>query len=111
MERTPADFVFDIKAYSLFTMHPTPLRSLPKDLKEELPPQSQEKTRVYERDVPADIVSELWKRFVQALLPLDSAGKLGIVLFQFPPWFLPNRNNRQYIESISRVPGSGVREV
>ena len=32
------------------------------------------------------------------LLPLDSAGKLGVVLFQFPPWFGPRRDNREYIE-------------
>ena len=31
----------------------------------------------------------MWQRFASALLPLDSAGKLGVVLFQFPPWFLP----------------------
>jgi len=28
---------------------------------------------------------------------LDSAGKLGIVLFQFPPWFGPNHANREHI--------------
>lgn len=30
-------------------------------------------------------------------MPLDSAGKLGVVLFQFPPWFLPREDNRRYI--------------
>src|SRR3990170_748859 len=30
-------------------------------------------------------------------LPLDSAGKLGTVLFQFPPWFLPGRDSSDYI--------------
>ncbi len=30
-------------------------------------------------------------------MPLDSAGKLGTVLFQFPPWFGPRRDNRDYI--------------
>src|SRR5438105_645541 len=34
VERTPADFTFDIKAFALFTHHPTPPRSLPKDLRE-----------------------------------------------------------------------------
>jgi uncharacterized protein YecE (DUF72 family) len=42
-------------------------------------------------------LDELWKRFEQALLPLDSAGKLGVVLFQFPPWFFPGNEQREYI--------------
>ena len=26
-------------------------------------------------------------------MPLDSAGKLGVILFQFPPWYFPEMNN------------------
>ena len=37
VERTPDDFVFDVKSYALFTHHPAALRSLPKDLREALP--------------------------------------------------------------------------
>ena len=33
-ERTPADFTFNIKAFSLFTQHPTPVKALPTDLRE-----------------------------------------------------------------------------
>jgi uncharacterized protein YecE (DUF72 family) len=44
-------------------------------------------------------LNELWKRFEQALLPLDSAGKLGVVLFQFPPWLFPGNEQREYIAS------------
>src|SRR3990172_6778836 len=32
LENTPAGFVFNLKAFSLFTGHPTPLRSIPKPL-------------------------------------------------------------------------------
>jgi len=97
VERTPADFVFDVKSYALFTHHPTAVRSLPKDVREALPHALQEKRNVYYRDTPPEVRDELWRRFVGALLPLDSAGKLGTVLFQFPPWFLPGRQNRDYI--------------
>src|SRR5215813_12509890 len=31
--RTPAGFTFNIKAFSLFTQHPTPVTALPKDLR------------------------------------------------------------------------------
>ncbi len=97
VERTPPQFVFDVKSYALFTHHPAQVRSLPKDVREALPPPLQEKRNVYYRDVPEEIRDELWGRFASALLPLDSAGKLGTVLFQFPPWFLPGRDSRDYI--------------
>ena len=97
VERTPDDFTFDIKSYALFTHHPAPLRSLPTDMREALPPALQEKRNLYYRDTPPDLRDELWRRFNSALLPLDSAGKLGTVLFQFPPWFLPGRDSSDYI--------------
>lgn len=90
-ERTPAGFVFDVKAFSLFTHHPAPPRSLPADLRAALPPAAREKAHLYERDVPSEVRDELFRRFSLALEPLAAAGKLGVVLFQFPPWFLPGR--------------------
>jgi hypothetical protein len=33
-ERTPASFTFNVKAFSLFTQHPTPVKALPADLRE-----------------------------------------------------------------------------
>lgn len=93
VERTPEGFTFDVKAFSLFTQHPTPARTLPKDVRAHLPPAALEKRNLYYDDVPAELRDELWRRFWQTLLPLDSAGKLGVVLFQFPPWFLPGRES------------------
>ena len=99
VERTPKDFVFDIKAFRLLTDHPTPAKSLPKDLRDALPSPVAEKTNLYQRDLPAEVVTEVWDRFESALLPLDSAMKLGVVLFQFPPWFYPGARQREYILS------------
>jgi uncharacterized protein YecE (DUF72 family) len=45
------------------------------------------------------VAQELWRRFGQALEPLAGAGKLGVVLFQFPPWFHPNQANLEYLLS------------
>lgn len=105
VERTPDDFVFDVKAFSALTQHPTPLRSLPKDLREALPSDLRGKRNVYYKDLPQEVRDALWKRFSAALLPLDSAGKLGVVLFQFPPWFMPGSESKQYIEEIKgRLP-------
>ena len=97
VERTGERFVFDIKAFRLFTQHPTPLTSLPKDVKQALPHQVKEKNALYYRDLPGDLLNELWNRFEKALLPLDSSAKLGVVLFQFPPWFYYGDKQFEYI--------------
>ena len=88
-ERTPADFVFDVKAFRLFTGHPTQLQSLPADIRSALPGTIAQKKNLYYRDVPDELLRHLWSRFDDALLPLESTGKLGVVLLQFPPWFHP----------------------
>jgi uncharacterized protein YecE (DUF72 family) len=97
VERTPDDFTFDVKAYALFTGHGAAVQAFPKDVKEELPGELREKRNVYLKDLPPVIADEMWRRFNEALLPLDSAGKLGTVLFQWPPWFGPRRDNREAI--------------
>ena len=96
-QRTEDRFLFDIKAFRLFTQHPTPHQAFPRDVRQALPSQLKEKTNLYLGDLPQELTDELWKRFERALLPLDSAGKLGVVLFQFPPWFYPGNEQRDYI--------------
>ncbi len=44
----------------------------------------------------------MWTRFLSALEPLHEAGKLGLLLFQFPPWFTIRRTNKQYILEVAR---------
>ncbi len=97
IERTPKDFEFDIKAYSLLTNHPTRIESLYKDVREALPDELTEKKMVYREKMPEKLVDEVWDRFRDALMPLHSAGKLGSVLFQFPQWFVIGRRNKDYI--------------
>lgn len=69
VERTPTDFIFNIKAYQSLTLH-----------RREQPPTELE-----------------WQMFASALRPLQEAGKLGYLLFQFPPWFPASDANRAYI--------------
>jgi uncharacterized protein YecE (DUF72 family) len=94
VERTPDDFVFNVKAFALLTQHPTTARGLPKDLREKV---AVEKARYYPRDLPAEVTDEAWTRFLAALRPLHAASKLGAILFQFPEWFPPSRENRAYV--------------
>jgi uncharacterized protein YecE (DUF72 family) len=105
VQRTPDNFVFDVKAFRLFTGHPTSSDVLPKDIREALPPDLLVKKNLYFRDFPSELLDEMWQRFEQALLPLDSAAKLGVILFQFPSWFYPGDEQRDYIASCqSRLP-------
>jgi uncharacterized protein YecE (DUF72 family) len=104
-ERTPKDFTFNIKAYSLLTEHPTKVESLYKDIREGLPKELLEKKNVYRDKLPDEAVDEVWKRFREALMPLHSAGKLGSVLFQFPQWFVIGRKSKDYLlECKERLP-------
>ena len=97
IERTPAHFTFNIKAYSLLTNHPTRPDSLYADIKAELDPALLAKRAVYRDNLPDDAVEEVWQRFHDALMPLHSSGKMGAVLFQFPQWFTISRKNKAYI--------------
>ncbi|HEU4583319.1 MAG TPA: DUF72 domain-containing protein [Polyangiaceae bacterium] len=87
-ERTPQGFVFDVKAFRLFTGHPAAAKALPADLRGAL---AADAAKLYYRDLPDEIRAELWRRFREALEPLDKAGKLGAVLLQFAPWVIANR--------------------
>ena len=93
VERTPEDFVFDVKAHALMTDHPTETKRLPKVIREALPPDEAAKARVYAKDLPPAVMDEVWRMFREALEPLHSSGKLGVILFQYPPWFVPTRVN------------------
>jgi uncharacterized protein YecE (DUF72 family) len=93
--RTPESFTFNVKAFSLFTKHPTRVAALPTDLRPAVEPTGKE--RVYLKDVDQSLVDQAWGRFLAALEPLNQAGKLGAILLQFPQWFPIGRGNKEYI--------------
>ncbi len=62
-DRTPPDFIMDIKAFRTMTLHE-------RQAGRPVPPS------------PEDIGA-----FEAAVLPLRESGKLGAILYQFPPWF------------------------
>jgi uncharacterized protein YecE (DUF72 family) len=99
-ERTPAGFTFNVKAFSLFTQHPTRVAALPADLRPAV--EKTGKDRVYLKDVHPAVTEESWDRFLAALDPLREAGKLGAILLQFPPWFAISRAHKDYIASCAQ---------
>ncbi|MCU1427096.1 MAG: hypothetical protein JWL83_1096 [Actinomycetia bacterium] len=109
VERTPADFVFDIKAFRLLTHHPTPHKSLWRDLRDELPAEVTAARNVYAEKLPPEMLDDALDRFIGALHPLREAGKLGVVLFQFPQYFFPSRTSYAYMEWLAdRLEDAGV---
>jgi uncharacterized protein YecE (DUF72 family) len=91
-QRTPDGFVFNVKAFSLLTQHPTKPSALYKDLR----PEGVTKN-LYLKDLEKSTVDDVWERFLSALRPLHDAGRLGAVLFQFPQWFPIGRSNKHYL--------------
>lgn len=92
-ERTPPGFMFNVKAFRLFTGHQTPPEAFPPDIQPLLPPLTGRRRNHYYEDLPPVIQDEMWRRFIDALVPLQAAGKLKAVHFQFAPWvqLVPDR--------------------
>ena len=108
-ERTPDHFVFNVKAFRLFTGHQTQPMVLHKDIQQELARRGAVPRQMYLRDTPPDIVDELWRRFHEALAPLKASGKLGLVHFHFPPWLTRNREGVAHVtQCVQRMAGQVV---
>lgn len=103
VERTPDDFVFDIKAHPVFTGHPVDRTRLPKDLAEAVAQVKPDRRRLYPKDLPNEVRDELMLRFRVLLDPLRQAGKLGCVMVQLPPWTTATRGSARQIESLPSV--------
>ena len=108
LERTPPDFTFDIKAHALMTGQPSEVKRLPKEIREELPLELQDKGRIYGRDLPKELYDAIWDQFLDGVAPLHSAGKLGAIFLQFPKWVFPSNEARDAIveakERLADVP-------
>ncbi len=101
-ERTPEGFVFNVKAFSLFTGQWTSTDVLPKDIQQAL---GAGRRLVY-KDLAEEIRTELWQRFAACLAPLQSSGKLGLVHFQFSPKVSRHPAAVAHLElCIERLPG------
>jgi len=95
VERTPPDFVFHIKAFAMLTRHGVRPEQLPAPIRT---------ARTFELDQHRRILhpsptlrQEVFRVFSEALEPLRRESKLGVILLQFPPYFVANAANREYI--------------
>lgn len=92
VERTPADFVFNVKAHALMTGHATEIARLPRSIRDAITPSIAKGPRVYAKDLPLDLRDEVWRLFRDSVQPLYEANRLGTILLQFAPWIRPARH-------------------
>ena len=93
-EAVPDGFVFDVLAFGGLTLHQRrPGQAAP------LPGMPWSEVAVE----PPDVIFE---EFVAAIAPLSAAGKLGLLMLQFPPWFDWGPDSFRYLERCrARLPG------
>jgi uncharacterized protein YecE (DUF72 family) len=106
-ERTPDGFVFNIKPFALMTQHPAEVSRLPKQLREMLPAEERNNRQLTRPS--KEVVDMAFQMFWSAMAPLREAGKLGMLAFQFPPYFIPKPANFDYLASLpERLPGASI---
>ncbi|NSW75587.1 MAG: DUF72 domain-containing protein [Candidatus Atribacteria bacterium] len=98
VERTPPNFLFNLKAFSLLTFHNTTTRNIPSFLLSELPGNAQEEDSLNARTLSREFLSLGLQAFLKSTLPLQESQKLGYILFQFPPWFQEGKDTIAYLE-------------
>src|SRR5207247_10842051 len=82
-----------VKAFGVMTRHPVKVDQLPPDLRDV---STDARGRV-DRP-PREYRAEVFRRFHDALRPLRSAGKLGGILMQFPPYVVYRPQSLEYLE-------------
>jgi uncharacterized protein YecE (DUF72 family) len=106
-ERTPDGFVFNIKPFALMTQHPAEMPRLPKRLREMVP--AEERSNRQLTRPSKEVVDMAFQMFWSAMAPLREAGKLGMMAFQFPPYFIPKPANLDYLARLpERLPGASI---
>ncbi len=93
-ERTPDGFTMHVKAFGVMTRHPVKVDALPPDLREEAPADERGRVERPSREFRA----EIFRRFLDALVPLHRTGKLGGILMQFPPYVVFRPQSFAYLE-------------
>jgi uncharacterized protein YecE (DUF72 family) len=94
-QRTPPGFVFHIKAFGMLTRHGVKPEGLPAHLRTAHDLKVDRHGRILHPS--PSLREEVFALFREALEPLRAEGKLGLILMQFPPYFVANEANRQYI--------------
>ena len=103
-EITPEPFTFDVKLHRLLSRHAAGLDSLPLDLRADA--RTNERGRV---TLTPEIESAMVDRTLEAVAPLEEAGKLGPFLLQLTPAFAPGKHELDELDGLAgRLAGHGL---
>jgi len=94
-ERTPPGFVFHVKAFGMLTRHGVREDRLPAPLRADHALEVDRRGCVLHPS--RELREEAFALFKEALEPLRTVDKLGLILMQFPPYFVANEANREYV--------------
>jgi uncharacterized protein YecE (DUF72 family) len=92
---TPPGFSFDVKLHRLLSRHAAGPDSLPPDLRE-----GAETTGRGRVVLTRGLEQALADRFVEAVAPLEAAGKMGAFLLQLTPAFAPRSNALEELDPL-----------
>jgi uncharacterized protein YecE (DUF72 family) len=99
-EVTPAGFVFDYKLHRALSRHAAQVDSLPPDMRDGL--DVGPRGRVW---LTPELEGELVARTLEAVKPLEQAGKLGAFLLQLTPSFSPSRHELDELSGLVEALG------
>jgi len=94
-DRTPDNFLFHIKVYGALTGHGIDPRTLPVDIAASLP--ADQRQRKFINIGEPELLRAIAQRFRDALRPLQSQNKLGLMVFQFSQQFHYRTSNMDYL--------------
>lgn len=98
--RTPPGFLFNVKAFGLFTFHALPFSALPRPIRPKDTPKGS-RVRIWEISKESRVA--LWDTFISRVMVLHRMGRLGYLLFQFPPWVTFSEKNLNWFRRIGSL--------
>lgn len=101
VDATPPGFLFDVKAYGLLTQHPVQPQTLPPSVRPAFSPDLLASRRLSFGSISAEQRALVWDAFKESLAPIAAAGKLGALVFQFPPWFEDDEGRQRYLTHLA----------
>ena len=99
--RTPPGFLFNVKAWGLFTWHFVRYETLPADIRAEV--RRPESGRLDFSALSPALRPLLWQRFTSSLAPLRQMDRMGYLLFQLPPKAVYSPVMIRYLERVAEV--------
>jgi uncharacterized protein YecE (DUF72 family) len=94
-ETTPDGFEFDVKLHRLLSHHATKPNALPPDMRGEI--ELNDRGNVV---ATPEVAREMTLRIIDAVKPLEDAGKLGAFLLQLTPAFSPRKHEISELDPI-----------